>query len=181
MPRSERGSGGRIGHRLFTQAASWCMARCWTLSVPFIRPLSQRQEITSPLINDSPLLFKGSSATWSKLGRHESQIIHGGVTSSYIVECYRRGRIHGLQSVARDTFRSNKESISSIKCSISTNHSLTHVIIFATRICRIRELWYKSATCTCINKELLEIPSCWQEKLTIYDMKEPISVKIYRQ
>lgn len=44
MPRSERdewreGSWeGRSWHRLFTQAASWCMARCWMLSVPFIRP-----------------------------------------------------------------------------------------------------------------------------------------------
>lgn len=64
-----RSRGGRAGHRLFTQAASWCMARCWTLSVPFIwPPLSQRQEITSPLINDSPLLSKGPSATWSKRG-----------------------------------------------------------------------------------------------------------------
>lgn len=35
------------------------MARCWTLSVPFIRAaFAERQEITSPLINDSLGLSK---------------------------------------------------------------------------------------------------------------------------
>lgn len=85
----ERGGGweGRSWHRLFTQAASWCMARCWMLSVPFIRP--PLAETRDNLASDQRPLrcsLKAPCYMIQARGRHESWAIHGSVTSRLVAE-----------------------------------------------------------------------------------------------
>lgn len=80
-----KGWEGRSWHRLFTQAASWCMARCWMLSVPFFRP--PLAETRDNLASDQRPLrcsLKAPCYMIPARGRHESWAIRGSVTSRLV-------------------------------------------------------------------------------------------------
>lgn len=60
--RGKRRRGEKTEQRLFTQAAGWCMVRCWTLSVPFIRPpLAETRDNLASDQRLSTALSKGPS------------------------------------------------------------------------------------------------------------------------